>query len=113
MSKVLIVVLGIVVGVWASTSVSGEPHEASSSAANELRVVMYSTKTCGYCAQARAYFQQHGVRWEERDVEASKEARAEWKALGGFATPLILINDHRLVGFSRDDLDEELEPYGK
>ena len=46
------------------------------------RVTMYATQTCGYCAKARTYFAEHGVSYEERDIEKSEQAAAEWKAKG-------------------------------
>jgi glutaredoxin len=77
------------------------------------RVVMYATATCPYCAKARAYFTQHGIRWEERDIEASTGAEAEWKAKGGVGTPLILIDDAAINGFDQPKLDGALSKYSK
>ena len=50
---------------------------ASALAAAHPKVVMYATKTCGYCAKARAYFTERGVPWEERDIETSAQAARE------------------------------------
>jgi glutaredoxin len=72
------------------------------------RVVMYATATCNYCAKARAYFTQHGITWEERDIEASTKAHDEWKAQGGFGTPLILIDGERVAGFDEARIESTL-----
>lgn len=90
------------------TTVVASAERPADGTKNPSSIVMYATKTCGYCAQARAYFKEHGVRFEERDIETSAEARSEWKAFGGVATPLIRINGHSLIGFSRQELDGEL-----
>lgn len=74
-------------------------------------VIMFTTKTCGYCVRARAWFTSRNVQWDERDIEASAEARAQWKANGGVGTPLILINGKRFSGFSADALEVELARY--
>lgn len=66
---------------------------------------MYATKTCGYCVKARAWFTNRGVAWEERDVETSATANAEWKALGGQGTPLLVINGKRILGFSEREIE--------
>lgn len=77
-------------------------------AATHPKIVMYATKTCGYCAKARAYFTERGVPWEERDIETSAQAAREFKSLGGVGTPLILIGDERLVGFQASKIDAAL-----
>jgi len=71
-------------------------------------VVMYATRTCGYCAKAREHFRARGVRWDERDVETSAQAAREWKALGGVGTPVIVIGDERIVGFQPQRIDAAL-----
>lgn len=64
------------------------------------RVVMYSTRWCGYCKQARAYFKQNGIRFIEHDIERSADARRAYDRLGGKGVPLILVGDRRMSGFS-------------
>jgi len=113
MSKLLIWVLLMFAGFWTSIGLAHQQPASAESAAGQLRVVMYATATCGYCAKARAYFKERGVEWEERDIDTSAQARSEWKELGGFATPLIVINKQRLIGFSQVDLDAELAKFGK
>lgn len=71
-------------------------------------VLMYATKDCGYCAKARAYFDARGVAFEERDIDASPQARREWKEKGGVGTPLILINGRHIQGFDQSGLDAML-----
>ena len=78
---------------------------AAKSTTKTPTVVMYATKTCGYCAKARAYFREHGVAWKERDIEASEQAHREWKELGGVGTPLIVIGNERISGFNKARLD--------
>ena len=75
------------------------------------KVTMYATETCGYCAKARTYFAEHGVPYEERDIEKSEQAAAEWKANGGVGTPLILIGEAKINGFDKARLDAELAKY--
>jgi glutaredoxin len=75
------------------------------------KVTMYATATCGYCAKARAYFAEHGVSYEERDIEKSEQAAAEWKANGGVGTPLILIGKAKINGFDEAKIDAELTKY--
>ena len=81
---------------------------AAAGAAKAPEVVMYATSDCGYCAKARAYFDARGVAFEERDIDASPEARREWKEKGGVGTPLILINGRHFQGFDQSGLDAAL-----
>jgi len=105
-SKYWISLLIAVLVLSTNVAAASEPHPQA--AAKDSPIIMYATKTCGYCAQARAYFTARGVPWEERDIEASDQARDEWRTLGGFATPLIVINGRNLTGFSQRELDLEL-----
>ena len=68
------------------------------------QVVMYSTKWCGFCKKAKAYFQQKGIAFSEHDIEASSNANKEYKSYGGGGVPLILVGHkkgtRKLSGFS-------------
>ncbi|MGN6518216.1 MAG: glutaredoxin family protein [Dokdonella sp.] len=75
------------------------------------KVTMYATATCGYCAKARTWFTEHDVQWEERDIEKSASAAAEWKAAGGVGTPLILIGEAKINGFDEAKIGAELAKY--
>ncbi|WP_319409179.1 glutaredoxin family protein [uncultured Desulfosarcina sp.] len=71
-------------------------------------VVIYTTPTCGYCHQAKAYFNQHGIRFTEYDVTASTQARKAFEALNGRGVPLILIGDQRIPGFNKSAINRAL-----
>ena len=75
------------------------------------KVTMYATADCGYCAKARSYFAKRGVPYEERDIDKSEQAAAEWKANGGVGTPLIVIGEAKINGFDERRLDAELAKY--
>ena len=104
--------LAILAGAWLLSvpPLIGDAS-ASEAATPAPDVIMYTTKTCGYCVKARAWFTEQNVGWDERDIETSESARAEWIAQGGVGTPLILINGTRISGFSVDALTAELAKY--
>jgi glutaredoxin len=81
---------------------------AGVSPANDGTVIMYTTARCGACIHAKEYFARKGVRYEERDVEKSDAARAEFGKLGGRGVPLILIGNERMEGFDERRLNELL-----
>jgi glutaredoxin len=62
-------------------------------------VVMYSAEWCGVCKRAKRYFTEHGVRYDERDIDLNDGHRADFEALGGHGVPLILVGSQRMDGF--------------
>jgi glutaredoxin 3 len=69
------------------------------------KVQIYSTSGCPYCDRARRLLKQKDVDFEEIDVEARPEARAEMMARSGRRTvPQIFIGDIHVGGC--DDLYE-------
>jgi glutaredoxin 3 len=71
---------------------------------------MYATNWCGYCARARALLESKNVPFEEIDVDARPEARAEMMARSGRRTvPQIFIGETHVGG--SDDL-QDLEASG-
>ena len=66
---------------------------------------MYATNWCGYCARARALLESKNVAFEEIDVDARPEARAEMMARSGRRTvPQIFIGETHVGG--SDDLHD-------
>ena len=98
----------------AAAALPSAPAQAAPNASAQApAIVMYATQTCGYCAKARQYFKARGLHWDERDIEASAQAKQEWKALNGQGTPLILIGEEKVNGFHQARLDTLLAKYGK
>ena len=71
-------------------------------------IVMYVMPGCGYCAKARAYLEQRGLSWREKDITASEAANTEFKQKGGVGTPLILVDGSAVQGFNAQRMDEVL-----
>ena len=102
-------------GLWMVASISAAPSPMAAPTGKSTqapKVVMYTAKDCGYCAQARAYFKERNVQWDERDISASPQAHREWKEKGGVGTPLILINGRHFQGFDQSGLDAALSGQG-
>lgn len=68
--------------------------------AKKQKVIMYSTKWCGYCKKASRYFKQNNIPFKEYDIESNKAAKKRYDALGGSGVPLILVGKKRMQGFS-------------
>ncbi|MES9969064.1 MAG: glutaredoxin family protein [Candidatus Thiodiazotropha sp.] len=70
------------------------------------KVVMYSTKRCGYCKQAREYFKRNKIHYVEYDVETSQKGRRDYKKLKGTGVPIILVGKRRMNGFTEAGFQE-------
>jgi glutaredoxin len=68
-------------------------------------VTLYSTTWCGYCKQARRYFERNSIAFEEYDVETSARGKADYKAMKGRGVPIILVGEQRMNGFSPDSFE--------
>ncbi len=72
---------------------------------SQPKVLMYATAWCPYCARARQLLQQKGIAFEEIDVDARPQARAEMLARSRRHTvPQIFIGETHVGGC--DDLYE-------
>lgn len=101
-----------VAAMFGTSAITISDAMAADAAKASPQVIMYATKSCGYCAKARAYFQSRNVTWDERDIEDSTKVWDEWHELGGVGTPLILIDGERFQGFNQAQLDSALAKYG-
>ena len=65
-------------------------------------VTIYSTPFCGYCLAARRLLTDKGVAFEEIDVYAEPERRAEMvaRAKGARTVPQIFVGEEHVGGFS-------------
>jgi glutaredoxin 3 len=74
-------------------------------------VTLYTTSWCPYCSRARALLTRKGVAFEDIDIEAAPEKRAEMQNRSGRrSVPQIFIGDQHVGGC--DDL-HALEQAGK
>jgi len=74
------------------------------------KAVIYTTPTCQFCKMAKAFFQEKGIEYEEKDVVQDLDARKEMvEKSGQLGVPVITIGDNVVVGFNRDALEHILE----
>jgi glutaredoxin len=77
---------------------------AGRTGSGDLRVTMYGTQWCGYCAKARNLFRSMGVAYHEIDIEKSSEGRRQYEALRGTGVPLIVINKTIVRGYDQGEI---------
>jgi glutaredoxin 3 len=73
------------------------------------KVVMYSKDPCPYCVNAKRFFQERGIQYEEIDLTDKPEEMQKIKNETGWRTvPIIMINGKLIGGYSdMKALDEE------
>jgi glutaredoxin 3 len=75
-----------------------------------IKVIIYSLPTCGFCKQAKEYFDEKGVEYIDKDVSKDEAALKEMQEKsGGTSVPVIDINKKILIGFDQDKIDEALK----
>ncbi len=93
------------------------PAEAAASTATgpkkQLAVFMYSAPQCEPCDRARSWMTQHGIAFEDRDVESWPPYQRELEALGSRVVPVILVNNKPQYGFFPAYIDEALANNGE
>ncbi|MEM4389411.1 MAG: glutaredoxin domain-containing protein [Candidatus Micrarchaeia archaeon] len=63
-------------------------------------VKIYSTPTCPYCAMAKRFFEENGVRYIDVDVSRDEAAAREMIAKSGqMGVPVIEIDGQIIIGF--------------
>ncbi len=74
-----------------------------------MRVKLYSAPFCPYCKMARDFLMQHGVEFEEINVQEDPERALEMiRKSGQTGVPVIDIDGKIIVGFDRQKLIEAL-----
>lgn len=78
---------------------AGRPQQQSTASAPSGRpvVVMYATRSCGYCARARRFFAEHNIAYVERNVEGRSPYRSEWQRLGAAGVPTFVLDGEEII----------------
>ncbi|MDW8325399.1 MAG: glutaredoxin domain-containing protein [Anaerolineales bacterium] len=73
------------------------------------RVIIFSTPTCAFCNQAKAYFRQRGIRFQDVDVSRDPAAARDMvRRSGQQGVPVIDIGGKIVVGFDRPKINQLL-----
>jgi glutaredoxin-like YruB-family protein len=75
-----------------------------------MDVIVYTTPTCPYCTQAKAFLAQQGVPFVEKNVAADRQAAMEMVRVSGQqGVPVITVNGEPVVGFDQPRLRQLLK----
>lgn len=69
-------------------------------------VTVYSTTWCGFCKQAKKYFDNINVKYNDVNVEQDQAAAEQMvKESGQMGVPVIKIGDDIVIGFDKPKID--------
>ena len=80
--------------------------------ATGAQVVLYGTKACPYCVQAREFLRLRGIEFADARVDIDAEARARLQSLDLESVPVLLIGDQLIRGFNASAIDASLSRAG-
>lgn len=78
------------------------------------KVTIYSTPTCPYCKQAKQFFKERNVPYEEKDVASDAQAQREMiERSYQMGVPVIILGEEVIVGFNKEALQKWLDAHVK
>ncbi|MFQ5753685.1 MAG: glutaredoxin family protein [bacterium] len=70
-------------------------------------ITIYTTPTCVYCKMVKAFFKEHNVSYEEKNVTTDDKARDEMiQKSGQMGVPVIDVDGNIVVGFDKGQLSK-------
>lgn len=91
---------------YSSTDFSEQPVALNKTQKPEI--TMFGTRSCKYCATARAFFEYHHLPFQENDIETSEKNLNLFYMLGGKGTPLLIVNGVIIYGFDEKAIRQAL-----
>ena len=117
MLRIVILCLALLAAAWWWQGRSAAPHAGSGAAADAAtdiatlaasvqaeEVVIYTTSTCTYCAQAMRWLDQHGFAYTECNMSTTPRCEQAFLAHGATGTPYLIVRSHHMKdGFDSDE----------
>ncbi|WP_162160660.1 glutaredoxin family protein [Paenibacillus gorillae] len=72
-------------------------------------ITLYTSPYCQFCREAVQFFRKEQLAFKEVDITGSKEGQEEMMALGGIATPFIIVSGRSFHSFDRGQIEEALK----
>ncbi len=74
-----------------------------------MKVILYSTPFCGWCARAKEFFKEHKIKFKNVDVSTSaKKVQEMTKLSGQNAVPVIKVDGEIIIGYDESALRKAL-----
>jgi glutaredoxin 3 len=73
------------------------------------RIVIFTSSTCGWCEALKSYLKKHRFRYRELDVSKDPRGAKELERRGIRSVPVVLIDNHPVIGFDREKINRLLD----
>lgn len=71
------------------------------------KITIYTTPPCVFCKMTKAFFKEHNIAYEEKDVSSDAKARDEMIAKSNqMGVPVIDIDGKIVIGFDKPRLSQ-------
>lgn len=71
------------------------------------KITIYTTPACIFCKMTKAFFKEHSVSYEEKDVSTDAQARDEMIAKSNqMGVPVIDVDGTLVIGFDKGKLSQ-------
>jgi len=77
-------------------------------ASSQPRVIIFTSSSCPWCNRVKQYLRQKRFRFREVNVERDPEGARELRRRNIMGVPVVLINNHPIVGFDQMKIDKLL-----
>jgi len=87
-----------------STDLTADDIQTLAETVRADEVVMYTTSSCPYGAQAASWLRQHGFAYTECNMSTTPACEQAFLAHGGDGTPYLIVRGHHMKdGFDSDE----------
>lgn len=76
--------------------------------ADSAEITIYTSPHCSFCREAVAFFENKHLSFKQLDVSGNRRNQEEMLALGGLATPFIIVGKQVFHSFDKEKLEEVL-----
>lgn len=68
------------------------------------RITIYTSNNCSHCKQLKQWLQKNKLRYQEFNIESSRQGMKAFQRLGGRGVPLIQWGNETIAGFNAKKL---------
>lgn len=79
-----------------------------------IKVLIFTTPSCGYCTAAKNYFKSKNIPYREIDITKDPDAQRDMENKSGQkGVPVIIINNRTIVGFDKQKIEDFIKKTNK
>jgi len=75
---------------------------------SQPRVIIFTSSSCPWCNRVKQYLSERRFRFREVNVERDPEGARELRRRNITGVPVVLINNHPIVGFDKAKINKLL-----